>query len=119
MRLKSIWIYPLKSFNGIEVSETKLRENGSLYFDREFAFQLEGGKLLTAKRKANIHLFPIQYRNLESGFYSLKTGEYFSWKETEAISQFFSNALDETMTFGRNGRQGFPDDLTFDLKAPA
>ena len=114
MHLKSIWIYPIKSFNGIEVSASQLRENGSLYFDREFAFRLDSGKLLTAKRNATIHLHPIQYISLEKGFYIPKNGQHYSWAEKTGISRFFSEALNTPLTLEQEIKQGFPDDLIFD-----
>jgi uncharacterized protein YcbX len=36
--LAKIWLYPIKSLDGIEVEKATILDRGSLEYDREFAF---------------------------------------------------------------------------------
>jgi uncharacterized protein len=53
--LANIWIYPIKSLDGVAVSRSAIWQGGSLAGDREFALVDAAGKVVNAKRTADIH----------------------------------------------------------------
>ena len=53
--LAKIWIYPIKSLDGVEVSQAEISQGGSLASDRGFALVDAAGKVINAKRTAEIH----------------------------------------------------------------
>jgi uncharacterized protein len=53
--LSKILVYPIKSLDGVEVSQAQILEGGALANDREFAMFDEAGKYVNAKRTEKIH----------------------------------------------------------------
>ena len=59
--LSRIWIYPIKSLDGVSVDSAIIAPGGSLTMDREFALIDDGGKFVNAKRTAKIHQVRSQF----------------------------------------------------------
>ncbi|MBC8043815.1 MAG: MOSC N-terminal beta barrel domain-containing protein, partial [Rhizobacter sp.] len=51
-----IFIYPVKSLDGVEVDEAELSSGGTLLHDREFAILDSDGNFINGKRTAQVHL---------------------------------------------------------------
>lgn len=113
--LERITVYPIKSLDGINLDEVEITQGGSLRYDREFAFIDENGKFINGKKYRQIHLvrsvyhldellveFSIQQENFIKVFHLEK--------EKEKIENFFSDFLNQKISFQQNNEVGFPDD---------
>jgi uncharacterized protein YcbX len=113
-KIKKIWIYPIKSLDGIRISQTGLNADGSLINDRVFALHRKDGNILNGKRDARIHevrmtIDPSLTRihlshttSKHSGSFELATGQ-------NEISEWFSDLLKEPITL-RHSRSNYADD---------
>ncbi|MCI0527581.1 MAG: MOSC N-terminal beta barrel domain-containing protein, partial [Nitrospira sp.] len=54
--LDRITIYPIKSLDGVTVTEAKILPSGALEYDREFAIFSEQGNFVNGKRNEKVHL---------------------------------------------------------------
>lgn len=59
--LAKIVIYPIKSLDGVEVTQARILPSGALECDREFAIVDEKGQFVNGKRYAKIHLLRAYY----------------------------------------------------------
>lgn len=59
--LAHIWIYPIKSLDGISTCGAKITSGGSLQHDRQFAIVDRSGKFVNAKRTAQVHRLEAQF----------------------------------------------------------
>lgn len=71
--LANLWIYPIKSLDGLSVTQTKILKGGALEWDREFAMFDQQGKLVNGKRTAQVHRLCSTF-NLDTRTISLQAG---------------------------------------------
>lgn len=114
-KLSGIWIYPIKSLDGISVQSAKISPGGSLEMDREFALVDAAGKFVNAKRTAKIHRVRSQF-NLPQRQVTLSSPDHSAQSfdldhEREAIAAWFSDFFGFTVRLECNTQTGFPDDL--------
>lgn len=111
--LKSIWVYPIKSLDGIEISQTKFNPSGGLVNDRTFSLKDYSGEYINAKNYPEIIKVRSAY-NLENGeiILSLKNSKVkFSLVESKnLIEEWFSDFLNKKIQLHENTSIGFPDD---------
>jgi uncharacterized protein len=110
-----IYIYPIKSLDGIEVENAQILSSGALNFDREFAMFDRWGKYINGKRNPKVHLVRL-YSHQEARTVSLQFPDTNSpqifhidhqrTELTEALSDFFQLKV----TLKQNTLMGFPDD---------
>ena len=69
--LARILIYPIKSLDGVAVTQATVLKSGALQSDREFAIVDEHGRFVNGKRNAKVHglrsqilLWLSSYQNL-------------------------------------------------------
>ena len=110
-----ILIYPLKSFDPIEVEESELTAVGALQHDRRFRFVKADGKTLNAKKSALVHPLEVQldpvHRTLTARKRTEETGV--SWNidsQRQAIEHWFSEYFSAELSLEENEEGGFPDD---------
>ena len=112
--LSRITIYPIKSFDGVEVTQARILPTGALQGDRQFALVDEDKKFVNGKRFPAIHTIRATYSNdLEQIDLSSPTGEVtFSLvNQHEQMAAWCSEILDTRCRLVENTQNGFPDDL--------
>ncbi|AFZ03842.1 MOSC domain-containing protein [Calothrix sp. PCC 6303] len=110
-----IYIYPIKSLDGIEVQNAQILSSGALNFDREFAMFDRWGKYINGKRNPKVHLLRLyshqEARTVSLHFPDSDSPQVFHLDDqrkslTEALSDFFQ----QQVTLKQNTLMGFPDD---------
>lgn len=61
-RVSELWVYPIKSLGGIQVSEAKVTDRGFLH-DRRWMLIDEQGKFLSQREHASLALLQVGFRN--------------------------------------------------------
>ncbi len=114
--LAKILLYPIKSFDGVEVENAKVLPSGALEYDREFAIVDEQGNVVNGKRHAKIHLLRAKF-TLSSRTISLQIPESNSPQvfhldgERQRLEATLSDFFGFAVTLQQNSLIGFPDDL--------
>ncbi|MBF2015897.1 MAG: MOSC N-terminal beta barrel domain-containing protein [Rivularia sp. T60_A2020_040] len=113
--LSKICIYPIKSLDGVEVTQALVLDSGALQYDRQYAIIDAQGKFVNAKRYAKIHLLRSKF-DLESQIVSLKipdsdTEESFNIEtEIPQLEACLSDFFGFNIKLQKNLVTGFPDD---------
>lgn len=114
--LAKILIYPIKSLDGVEVTEVQLLPGGALKHDREFALFDEQGRFVNGKRTAKVHHLRSTY-DLMARTVTLRIQDSDRPAETfhldddrSALATWFSDYFGYPVTFQQNLHMGFPDD---------
>lgn len=113
--LGRIWIYPVKSLPGVEVSQTVILAAGNLLHDREFALIDDAGRFMNAKRTPDIHRIQATW-DLENLSVTLsRAGEnspvtFHLNENLQGLSEWFSDFFRVPLTVVRKAEGGFPDD---------
>lgn len=111
-----ITIYPIKSFDGIDVESANCLPGGALQYDRQFAIVAADGSVLNAKRTAQMHQLAADY-DLAAGTVSLRskvdersgTFDLFNCDRSRLIG-FLQEFFGQPLTIDENTVFGFPDD---------
>src|SRR3990172_5928246 len=61
LRLVSMTLYPLKSLDGVDVTEATILPSGALAHDREYSMWDADGRIVNGKREARIHRLRSSY----------------------------------------------------------
>ncbi|MDZ8050920.1 MAG: MOSC domain-containing protein [Aulosira sp. ZfuVER01] len=114
--LARILLYPIKSFDGVEVENVKVLSSGSLEYDREFAIFDEGGNVVNGKRHAKIHLlrakFALLNRTISLQIPDSNSLQVFHLdREQQALEATLSDFFGFAVRLQQNSLSGFPDDL--------
>lgn len=113
--LTRIWLYPIKSLDGVEVEQAKILAGGALQFDRQFAIVDEKGKFINGKRNPKVHLLRTSY-NLDALTVTIhcqgepQSQTFHLQKESAELATWFSNYFGQQVTLTENLDLGFPDD---------
>jgi uncharacterized protein len=113
--LSKILIYPIKSFDGVEVSQAQILEGGALSHDREFALFDEAGKFVNAKRTEKIHGLRSRF-DLAARTVTLRIegqGQSYAFHldaERPGLESWLSDYFGYPVTLRQNLHMGFPDD---------
>jgi uncharacterized protein len=112
--LAKIWIYPIKSLDGVEVARSAIWQGGSLAGDREFALVDAAGKVVNAKRTAEIHKIRSTF-DLATRIVTLSAkGEQVSFHleyGRMGLEAWFSQYFGFPVSMVQDRHRGFPDDL--------
>ncbi|MBD2345415.1 MOSC domain-containing protein [Anabaena subtropica] len=114
--LAKIFIYPIKSLDGVAVEQTRILASGALEYDRELAIFDEHSRVVNGKRHQSIHQLR-SYFNISCQTFSLqipgKDSEYIFdlHRERTALTSILSDFFGFTVTLEQNSLTGFPDDL--------
>lgn len=113
--LARISLYPIKSLDGVTVTEAPVLKSGALQHDREFAIFDQQGRFVNGKRNAKVHLLRSSF-DLVAGTVSLQVQgtnqqQVFQLhQQTEELEAWLSDYFGFTVKFVQNSLTGFPDD---------
>ena len=112
-QVAGIFIYPIKSLDGVAVSEATVLGSGALRGDRKFAIFDAQGNFVNGKRNAKVHLLRSRF-NDDFTILSLQIqGQKFDFyldKERTALEAWLSNYFGFPVKIEQNTLAGFPDD---------
>jgi uncharacterized protein len=114
VQLQRIIIFPIKSLDGIDVSEAKITERGILEHDRTYAIFDADGKVVNGKRTAKVHELRSEFdaRIKEIRIRTTGAPEQFSLAEPAALDRWLSEYFEFEVHLKYEAHTGFPDDLT-------
>jgi uncharacterized protein len=114
--LSKILIYPIKSLDGVEVTQATILPGGALNHDREFALFDQQGRVVNGKRTAKIHTLRSSY-DLTARTVALRIQDSDRPAETfhldadrSPLESWFSDFFGYAVTLQQNLHRGFPDD---------
>ena len=114
-KLSKIFIYPIKSLDGVAVNQATVLPGGALQYDRELAIVDENLKFVNAKRNAKIHLvrsqFDLHNRTISLHVEATPEQVFHLDEEREALEGWFSDFFGLKVKLQENLFMGFPDDL--------
>jgi hypothetical protein len=113
--LAGISIYPIKSLDGVAVTQATVLPSGALEHDREFALFNEKDNFVNSKRNAKVHLLRSRF---ESDFRTLSlqiqgTEQTFVFhldRERTALAAWLSDYFGFSTKLEQDTVTGFPDD---------
>jgi uncharacterized protein len=115
--LSQIWIYPIKSFDGVAVQNATLLPGGALKGDRQFALIDAQDRFVNAKRTAAIQRLRTSFTGSEPGAVDQVTlqldGEIQTFELREGKSPFtdwLSDYFGYAVSLQQDRHMGFPDD---------
>jgi len=112
--LARVRIFPLKSFDGQDVSEAVVLRSGALAHDREYCLLDADGNFVNAKRFGE-RLLPIR-SEVELGFGEITFDDgggprpFHLEQGRDEISEWLSERLGTLVRVARDAENGFPDD---------
>nr|WP_250121335.1 MOSC N-terminal beta barrel domain-containing protein [Chroococcidiopsis sp. CCMEE 29] len=113
--LARIAIYPIKSLDGVTVTEAPVLKSGALQHDREFAIFDQQGRFVNGKRNAKVHLLRSSF-DLVAGTVALQVQgtnqqQVFQLhQQTEELEAWLRDYFGFPVKFVQNSLTGFPDD---------
>jgi uncharacterized protein len=113
--LDKIWIFPIKSFDGVSVDRATVLSSGALQGDREFALVDENGKFVNGKRTPLIHglraKFDLKDRLVTISLARESSSQTFALdREKSRLERWLSDYFNLPIRLVQNSVVGFPDD---------
>lgn len=113
--LKAISIYPVKSLDGVVLTQATVLDSGALKHDREFALFDEQGRFVNGKHNAKVHLLRSQYDDQFQQLTLQVQGTHHQAtfqidEEQSALEAWLSEFFGFSVKFIQNTATGFPDD---------
>lgn len=113
--LAKILIFPIKSLDGVEVTQASLWDGGALAHDREFAIVDQHGKFVNGKRTHKVHLlrskFNLAARTVTLSIQDETEQQTFHLDDDRAdLAKWLSHYFGYPVTLQQNQHMGFPDD---------
>src|SRR5690242_14359997 len=99
--LTRICIYPMKSLDGVMLTQSTLLKSGTLEHDRRYAFADEQGRFVNGKRNQKVHLLRSRF-DRASQVLTLRT------QDTNQEQTFHLNAECPTLNAWLSNYFGFP-----------
>jgi len=116
MQLGRIFIYPIKSLDGISVDAVRITSGGILENDRIYAIYDTAGKVVNGKRTARIHelrcAFDPEIRGVQLWQNNAERSREFRFAEPAPIEKWLTEFFGFHVTLRCEFRNGFPDDAT-------
>jgi uncharacterized protein YcbX len=114
MHLGRIWIFPIKSLDGMAVEEARITPGGILENDRVYAIFDEKGAVVNGKRTARVHQLRCAF---EPGLKEVRLWEsgapkQFCLDAMGPINQWLSDFFGFAVTLVHESKAGYPDDRT-------
>lgn len=114
-QLAQIFLYPIKSLDGIAVTHASILPSGALNGDREFAIVDHQGRVINGKRTAAIHqiraCFDLSARTVSLRREGTEPQECFQLDaERSQLELWLSDCLGFAVHLIQNTEMGFPDD---------
>ncbi|SDK77654.1 hypothetical protein SAMN05421823_103533 [Catalinimonas alkaloidigena] len=111
--LSRILVYPIKSMDGVSVSESELTAGGALGFDRRWAFFDENDRTVNAKKYPAIQQIRADFQLAQQQVtFETATGRATFDLEAESnlLEQWASDYFGKHVFLRRSEQNGFPDD---------
>jgi uncharacterized protein len=118
--LDKVWIYPVKSLDGVAVETAMVLPGGALKGDRQYAIVDAEGKVVNAKRTAEIQKLRATFNGFENGSASvaeqvtLQLGESTQTFDLKAgqspLTDWLSDYFGYAVSLQQDDHMGFPDD---------
>jgi hypothetical protein len=112
--LARIDLFPMKSLDGMAVPEVAVLDGGALQGDRTYALVDDQGRFINAKRTAAIQRIRASYsQDLGTVTCTAEAHPPASFRlpgELEALAEWFSQTLQQSVAVQANLEAGFPDD---------
>ena len=113
--LAGITIYPIKSLDGMVVTQATVLKSGALQYDREFAIFDQQGRFVNGKRNAKVHLlrssFELNARTVSLQVQGTEQKQVFHLDQERAeLEAWLSNYFGFDVQLRQNLLTGFPDD---------
>jgi uncharacterized protein len=112
--LNHIFIFPIKSLDGVTVAQAEIAPGGSLVGDREFAIVDQTGKWVNGKRTAQVHLlrsgFDLAARTVTISVQGENQATFHLEADRAALEQWLSDFFTFAVTLQQDLTTGFPDD---------
>jgi uncharacterized protein YcbX len=116
LHLGRIFVFPIKSLDGISVDVARITAGGILEQDRVYAIVDEASSYVNGKRTARIQLLRCVYdsavREIQLWEEGHATRTVFSLVERARLDRWLSDFFGFTVTVRHEPRSGFPDDRT-------
>jgi uncharacterized protein YcbX len=116
LHLGGIFIFPVKSLDGISVDSARVTDGGILENDRVYAIVDEQGKYVNGKRTARVHALRCAYDDKIKEVSLWPDGQSardnFSLVERGPLERWLSDFFGFAVTVSHEPRSGFPDDRT-------
>jgi uncharacterized protein YcbX len=114
-KIARIDIFPIKSLDGVSVTEAEVLPSGALKGDREFAIVDNAGRFVNGKRNAKVHqlrsIFDLQARTVTLWVQGNHDRMVFDLdRDRNAMSEWLSAYFDQPVHIAQNLGMGFPDD---------
>ncbi len=113
-QLSEISIFPIKSLDRLHLQSSVVLPSGALKGDREFAIVDETGRVVNAKRNANIHKIRSQYewlnRSVTLSAPKLTTATFHLDGDRAEIEMWLSEFFEFGVHLEQDEEMGFPDD---------
>lgn len=114
--LASITVYPIKSLDGVSLSEATVLESGALKHDRKFAIVDKQGKFVNAKVNPQIHLLRTTFdSDFKTVSLQVKGSQKQTFKLDEQVNEletWLSDFFGFAVNLHSNTVTGFPDDTS-------
>jgi uncharacterized protein YcbX len=112
--LERIFIYPIKSLDGLELSSATVVYGGALQYDREFALVDAEHRFVNAKRFPAIHhiraTFELEHEVVTLSAPRVGTHRFHLRHEPVRLQEYFSDYFGFRVFLAHNAQHGFPDD---------
>ncbi|MCR9143459.1 MAG: MOSC N-terminal beta barrel domain-containing protein [bacterium] len=115
--LERIWLFPVKSLDGVRVASAQITAAGALLHDREFALFDADERYVNAKRHARIHLIRARFQSdaplrveLSAPDRPVLRADLADSADVARAATWFSDWFDFPVTIRRAADSGFPDD---------
>jgi uncharacterized protein len=110
-----IFVYPIKSLDGVSVEKATVLESGALKHDREWAIFDEQGNFVNGKRNAKVHLlrstFSADYQKLSLQIQGTDEKAVFDlYNDRTSLEAWLSHYFGFPVKCMQNTVTGFPDD---------
>jgi uncharacterized protein YcbX len=113
--LAHISIFPIKSLDGISLTQSRVLKSGALEYDRTYALTDKQGKFVNGKRYQKIHLIRSRFhpltRQLTLSIQGTSQEQTFHIEhDHEALNCWLSDFFGFPVNLVQNSITGFPDD---------
>jgi uncharacterized protein YcbX len=116
LHLGRIFVFPIKSLDGVSVDTARITTGGILEHDRVYAIVDEHGKYVNGKRTAQIQLLRCAYADHMQEVALWEEGKTvrttFSLVERSPLERWLSSFFGFAVTVSHEPLSGFPDDRT-------
>ncbi len=116
LHLGRIFVFPIKSLDGVSVDAARITTGGILQHDRVYAIVDEAGAYVNGKRTARIQLLRCAYDSALGEIQLWEEGQStrttFSLAERAHLDRWLSDFFGFAVTVRHEPHSGFPDDRT-------